>query len=112
MARQLACQLLVTASRRSGTNLHQGAYIRRGCLQEDHMVRLIPVLLAFFFTSATLADDWKEYENRDYSFTVHFPGNPATETATYKAADGRSFPAHVFAVKRQSGTFKATVKNV
>jgi hypothetical protein len=28
-------------------------------------VRLIPILLALFFTGAALADDWKEYKNRD-----------------------------------------------
>jgi hypothetical protein len=73
------------------------------------VVRLIPVLLALFFTSAAMADDWKEYENRDYSFTVHFPGDPTVETTTYKAADGRAFPAHVFSVKQETGVFKATV---
>jgi hypothetical protein len=50
----------------------------------------------------------KEHENRDYGFTVHFPGDPTTESATYKAADGRSFPAHVFSVKRDTGVFKVT----
>jgi hypothetical protein len=78
-------------------------------LQEGHVVRLIPVLLAFFFTSAALADDWKEYENRDYSFTVHFPGDPTIEAGTYKAADGLSFAAHVFSVKQDTGVFKVTV---
>jgi hypothetical protein len=64
---------------------------------------------ALFFTGAALADDWKGYENRDYSFTAHFPGDPIVETATYRAADGRSFPAHVFSVKQDTGVFKVTV---
>jgi hypothetical protein len=34
---------------------------------------------------------------------------PTVETATYQAADGRSFPAHVFSVKQEGGTFKVTV---
>jgi hypothetical protein len=77
--------------------------------REDQMLRIIVTALALFFTGPVLADDWKEYENRDYGFTVHFPGDPAVETATYKAADGRSFPAHVFSVKQDNGTFKVTV---
>jgi len=72
-------------------------------------MRLIPILLALLFTGSAIADEWKEYENRDYSFTVHFPMDPTVETATYQAADGRSFPAHVFSAKQETGTFKVTV---
>jgi hypothetical protein len=72
-------------------------------------VRLTPILLALFFTSSALADDWKEYKNRDYSFTIHFPVNPTVERATYQAADGRTFSAHVFSAKQENGTFKVTV---
>jgi hypothetical protein len=72
-------------------------------------VRLIPILLALFFTGSAMADDWKDYENRDYAFTIHFPGDPTVEAATYRAADGRSFPAHVFSVKQDTGVFKVTV---
>jgi hypothetical protein len=73
------------------------------------MLRVIATALALFLAGAALADDWKEYENRDYSFTAHFPGDPTVETATYRAADGRSFPAHVFSVKQDTGVFKVTV---
>jgi len=72
-------------------------------------VRLIAVVLALFFTGSAAADDWKEYENRDYSFTIHFPADPRVETAPYQAADGRTFPAHVFSVKQETGAFKVTV---
>jgi hypothetical protein len=73
------------------------------------MVRVTTAALALFFTNAALADDWKEYENRDYSFTIHFPVEPTVETTTYRAADGRTFPARVFAAKQETGTFKVTV---
>ena len=73
------------------------------------MVRVTTAALALFFTNAALADDWKEYENRDYSFTIHFPVEPTVETATYRAADGRTFPARVFSAKQETGTFKVTV---
>lgn len=73
------------------------------------MLRIIVTALALLFTGPALDDDWKEYENRDYGFTVHFPGDPTVETATYKAADGRSFPARVFSVMHDTGVFKVTV---
>jgi hypothetical protein len=72
-------------------------------------MRLIPILLALLFTGSAVADEWKEYENPDYSFTIHFPMDPTVEIATYQAADGRSFPAHVFSAKQETGTFKVTV---
>jgi hypothetical protein len=73
------------------------------------MTRVVAIALALFFTGAALADDWKEYENRDYFFTVHFPRDPPVETATYRAADGRSFSAHVFSARQETGAFKVTV---
>ena len=73
------------------------------------MLRLIATALALFFTGAALADDWKDYENRDYSFTIHFPLDPTVETTIYQAADGRSFPAQVFSAEQDTGTFKVTV---
>jgi hypothetical protein len=73
------------------------------------MLRVITTALTLCFAGAALADEWKEYENRDYGFTVHFPGDPKIETATYNAADGRSFPARVFSVKQDTGVFKVTV---
>jgi hypothetical protein len=73
------------------------------------MVRVIATALALSFTGAALADDWNGYENQDYSFTIHFPVDPTVETADYQATDGRSFPAHVFLVKQETGTFKVTV---
>jgi hypothetical protein len=73
------------------------------------MVRVIAATLGLFLTSAALADDWKEYTNRDYSFAVDFPTTPTVETGTYLAENGRSFPAHVFSVKQKTGEFKVTV---
>ncbi len=71
------------------------------------MLRVIA--LSLLFTSAALADDWKEYANRYYAFSVSFPGTPTVENAVYHAADGRTFPAHVFLVKQKDGEFKVTV---
>jgi len=73
------------------------------------MVRDTAIFLTLFFAGSAAADDWKEYENRDYSFTIHFPMDPTAETATYQAADGRSFSAHVFSATQETGMFKVTV---
>jgi hypothetical protein len=73
------------------------------------VIRAVVAALALFLTGAALADDWKEYENQDYSFAIHFPMDPTVEAAIYQAADGRSFPAHVFSAKQETGTFKVTV---
>jgi hypothetical protein len=73
------------------------------------MLRVIAIALILFFTGAALADDWKEYENQDYSFTIHFPVDPTAEKTTYQTADGCSFPARVFSAKQDTGTCKVTV---
>jgi hypothetical protein len=75
------------------------------------MVRAVVTALTVFAGTA-LADDWKEYKNRDYSFTVHFPADPMVEIATYQAADGRSFSAHVFSVRQKTAEFKITVVDI
>jgi hypothetical protein len=73
------------------------------------MMRLVATALALFLTGAAQAEDWMEYESRDHSFTIHFPVEPTVETAIYQATDGRSFLAHVFMVKQETGMFKVTV---
>jgi hypothetical protein len=50
------------------------------------MLRIIVTALALLFDGPVLADEWKEYENRELGFTVHFPGDPSVEMSTYKAA--------------------------
>jgi hypothetical protein len=73
------------------------------------MMRIIAIALTLFLIGSAMADDWKEYENKDHSFTIHFPVDPTVEAATYQATDGRSFPARVFSTKQETGTFKVTV---
>jgi hypothetical protein len=73
------------------------------------MVRIIVTALAVLFGTVALADDWKEYENADYAFSIHFPVNPMIEVSTYDRADGRSFLARVFSVKQETGVFTVTV---
>jgi hypothetical protein len=72
-------------------------------------VRLIACIVALFFTGSALADDWKEYDNAEYSFAIHFPVDPTLQATTYRTADGRSFNAHTFSVEQAIGVFKVTI---
>jgi hypothetical protein len=54
-----------------------GTYIRRRLLAGGQQCRASSQLHSHsIFAGAALADDWKEYENRGYAFTVYFPGDP------------------------------------
>jgi hypothetical protein len=72
-------------------------------------VHIIAVILALFFTGSALADDWKEYDNAEYSFAIHFPLDPTLEATTYQGPDGRSLAAHTFSAAKETGVFKLTI---
>jgi hypothetical protein len=63
--------------------------------------------VALFFTGAAL--DWKEYENRDYSFTIHFPSTQRSKQRPIKPPMAGRFRRTVFSAKQGTGTFKVTV---
>jgi hypothetical protein len=93
-------------------------YLVNGCLVaydtydcgDTSLVRgVIAVIIALFFTGSAMAKDWKDYENPEYAFAIHFPLHPTLEATTYRTADGRSFDAHTFSVEQQTGLFKVTV---
>jgi hypothetical protein len=66
-------------------------------------------ILALFFAGSAAPADWKEYENPQYSFSIHFPVDPTLEATTFHTADGRSLEAHSFSVEQHAGMFKVTV---
>jgi len=73
-------------------------------------MRLIPfVFTAFVASSPALAQGWEEYAYPDYAFSVAFPANPQVETTTYRIADNRSVPAHLYSVRQGNVVFKMTV---
>jgi hypothetical protein len=75
-------------------------------------MRTIAFALALFLAGPAAAADWKEYEYPDYSFTVHFPAEPAIEMAAYPAPEGRSLEARTFTATLDTGVFKVTVVEV
>ena len=73
-------------------------------------MRLISfVFTAFVASSPALAQGWEEYAYPDYAFSVAFPANPQVETTTYRIADNRSVPAHLYSVRQGNVVFKMTV---
>ena len=72
-------------------------------------MRVVLIILALVFAGSVRADDWKEYDNPEYSFAIHFPVDPTVEATNYGAGDGRSFQGRVFSVSKDTGTFKVTV---
>ncbi len=72
-------------------------------------MRVFAIILALVFAASARADDWKEYDNPEYSFAIHFPVDPTVEATTYRAGDGRSFQGRVFSVTKDTGSFKVTI---
>jgi hypothetical protein len=75
----------------------------------EQSVRVFAIILALVFAGSVRADDWKEYDNPEYSFAIHFPIDPTVETTTYRAGDGRSFQGRTFSVTNDTGSFKVTI---
>jgi hypothetical protein len=75
-------------------------------------VRLSGIFLAMVVAYPAGAADWKEYESPDRSFTVHFPADPNIELTAYRTPDGRSFDAHIYSAKQETGVFTLTVAEV
>ena len=75
-------------------------------------MRLSAFFFAMILACPAVADDWKEYESPDRSFTVHFPTDPNIETMAYQTPDGRSFDAHVYSTTQDTGAFRLTVAEV
>lgn len=75
-------------------------------------MRLSVFFFAMILAGPAGAQQWKEYESPDASFTVHFPTDPNIESTTYRTPDGRSFGAHVYSVAQETGVFTLTVADV
>jgi len=77
--------------------------------RKQEMRLIILALSALALSAPAAAQNWQEYNNQAYAFTVAFPADPQIETTTYRLADGRSVEAHVYSVRFNNGVFKVTV---
>lgn len=58
--------------------------------------------------SAT-AQDWIEYENREYGFAINIPTNPTFEDVEYTSPTGETLPARIFTSLEEDAVYKVTV---
>src|SRR5579871_4347869 len=73
-------------------------------------MRLLAFMVALFAASTgASAQDWKEYEYPNETFTAAFPAEPKMATTTYQAPRGRLVEARVYSVVQEDGAFKVTV---
>ncbi len=76
-------------------------------------MRLITFIVAIFAASSpAAAQDWKEYEYPNETFTVAFPAEPKVETTSYRAPGGRLVEARMYSVLQEGGEFKVTVADM
>jgi hypothetical protein len=81
-------------------------------------MRLIAFVAAAFVAAASIAgspvaaEEWQQFAYPDHAFTVAFPAAPQVETTTYQLAEGRTVPAHVYAVRDNDGVFTVTVAEI
>jgi hypothetical protein len=76
-------------------------------------MRPITIFLAVLCAAGpATAQIWKEYAYPDDGFSVAFPADPKTETATYQTGDGRAVDARVYSVSLDGGVFKMTVADL
>jgi hypothetical protein len=67
-------------------------------------IKLVPVIMALFFSQAALAQDWDEYVNRDNFFSVNLPDDPTATEAPYKTAKGTNLTARIFTARAPAGS--------
>jgi len=75
-------------------------------------MRLHAFFLAMIVAGPAGAQEWKEFQSPDSSFTVHFPTDPEIETVSYQAPDGRAVEARVYSVAQDTGVFRLTVADI
>ena len=61
------------------------------------------------FTGAAFAQNWELYVNRDWRFTINFPGKPQEEDITFTTARGTQLPARRFSVVNGASRYIVTV---
>ncbi len=64
-----------------------------------------PMLLS----SGAMAQDWLEYENREYGFAINFPSDPTFEDTEYVSPSGETLPARIFTSVEEDALYKVTV---
>jgi hypothetical protein len=64
---------------------------------------------ALFLSGSAHAQEWINYEERAWGFTINFPHEPRIEQIDYKTFFGQTVPARVYSAERGSGRYSLTV---
>jgi hypothetical protein len=69
------------------------------------------LVAALFFSGSAHAQEWINYEDRAWGFSINFPHEPTMERIDYKTFFGQIVPARVHSAERESGRYSLTVVN-
>ena len=72
-------------------------------------VILSPVVAAVLLCGSAHAQEWIEYEDRAWGFSINFPHEPKMERIDYKTFFGQTVPARVYSAERGTGRYALTV---
>jgi len=68
----------------------------------------ICLLVAVLVASPVSAQQWLDYVNHEYRFSINFPAEPSEEEISYLRADGSALPARSFIAETDNGRFAVT----
>ena len=72
-------------------------------------VTLISVVAALLLSGSAHAQQWIEYEDRAWGFSINFPHEPMTERIDYTTFFDQTVPARVYSAERGTGRYSLTV---
>ena len=70
---------------------------------------LIPAAMALLLSGSVHAQQWIEYEDRDWGFSINFPHEPTTEQTDYTTYFDDTVPARVYTADSGAGRYSLTV---
>lgn len=71
----------------------------------------LPALMVLLASGPAVAQDWIEYSNPTFGFSINFPHEPKSERIEYKNFYGKTVSARVFSAERGTGRYVMTVVN-
>lgn len=72
-------------------------------------VILSSVVAALLLPGSAHAQEWIDFEDRAWGFSINFPHEPKMEQIDYKTFFGQTVPARVYSAERGSGRYSLTV---
>jgi len=69
----------------------------------------IVLLVVTLIASPLSAQQWLDYTNREYRFSINFPAEPDEEDVSYFRADGTALSARSFVAATDNGRYAVTV---